>query len=85
MKKKIFQLLYLRNDYVSECTRQPEELQGVLQAHRAVVLRVILHTVIDVRNFADVIAPVLHAEVPLQLGPALEHELESLTVVQLQI
>lgn len=76
-------MLYLRNDDVSERTRQPEELQRVFQAQRAVVLCVILHTVIDVGNFADVIAAILHAEVPLQLGPALEHELQSLTVVQL--
>lgn len=76
-------MLYLRNDDVSERTRQPEEFQHVFQAQRAVVLCVILHTVIDVGNFADVIAAILHAEVPLQLGPSLEHELQSLTVVQL--
>ncbi|MCJ8734299.1 hypothetical protein PDJAM_G00233660, partial [Pangasius djambal] len=70
--------ILLRNDDVRERTRQSEELQRVLQAQRAVVLRVILHTVVDVGNFADVIAAILHAEVPLQLGPALEHELQSL-------
>lgn len=49
------------------------------------MLRVILDAVVDIRDLADVIAAVLHAEVPLQLGPALQHQLQRLTVVKLQV
>ena len=50
-----------------------------------VVLQVVLDAVVDVGDLADVVAPVLHAEVPLQFGPALKHQFQRLTVVKLQI
>lgn len=75
----------LWDDYVSQSAGQSEELQRVLQADGGVVLRVVLDAVVDVRDLADVVAAVLHAEVPLQLRPALQHQLQRLAVVQLQI
>lgn len=76
-------LSYLWNDNVGQSTRQSEQLQCVLQAQRGVVNDVVLHAVVDVWYFADVIAAILHAEVSLKLGPALQHQLQCLTVVQL--
>lgn len=72
-------------DDVSQCSGQSEELQCVVQAQRGVVLRVVLDAVVDVGDLADVVAAALHAEVPLQLGPALQHQLQGLAVVQLQV
>lgn len=77
--------LNLWYDYVSQGTRQSEKLQCVFQSKRGVVLRVIFYTVVDVRDLADVVAPVLHAEISLQFGPALQHQLQRLTVVKLQV
>lgn len=74
-------ILYLGDDDVRKCSGQTEKLQRVLQIQRTVVLGVIFHTVIDVRDLTNVIAAILHAEVTLQFGPALQHELESLAVV----
>lgn len=77
--------LNLWYDYVSQGAGQSEQLQRVLQSNRRVVLRVVFDAVVDVRDLADVIAAVLHAEVSLQLGPALQHQLQRLAVVQLQV
>lgn len=75
----------LRDDDVGQSSGQPEELQRVLQAQRGVVDDIILDAVVDVGDLADVIASVLHPEISLQLRPALQHQLQSLTVVQLQV
>lgn len=75
--------VYLWYDDVCQRSWQGEQFHSVLQAQGTVVLNIILHTVIDVWNLADVVASVLHVEVPLQFRPALEHHLQSLTVVQL--
>ena len=77
---------HLWYDYVGQGAGQAEELQRVLQAQRGVMLRVILHTVVDVGDLADVVAAaLLHVEVPLQLGPALQHQLQGLAMVQLEV
>lgn len=81
----VSQCYNLRDDDISQRFGQPEELQRVLQPQGAVVLHVVLDAVIDVGDLADVVAAALHAEISLQLGPALQHQLQSLTVVQLQI
>lgn len=52
-------------NYVSQGAGQPEQLQRVLQPKRGVVLRVVFDAVVDVRDLADVVAPVLHAEISL--------------------
>lgn len=75
----------LWDNNVSQSPRQPEQLQCVLQAQRSIVNDIIFHAVINVRYFANVVAAVLHAEVPLKFGPALQHELQCLTVIQLQV
>ncbi len=75
----------LRYDYVSQRSGQPEQLQRVLQADGGVVLRVVFDAVVDVGDLADVVAAVLHAEVSLQFGPALQHQLQRLAVVKLQV
>jgi len=49
------------------------------------VLHVVLDAVIDVGDLADVVAAVLHLEVLLQLGPAAQHQLQRLAVVQLDV
>ena len=56
---------HLWDDDVSQSSRQSEQLQRVLQAQSCVVYNIVLHTVVDVRYFADVVAAVLHAEVSL--------------------
>lgn len=71
----VYRILYLGDDDVRKCSGQTEKLQRVLQIQRTVVLGVIFHTIIDVRDLTNVIAAVLHAEVTLQFGPALQHEL----------
>lgn len=38
------------------------------------MLHIVLDAVIDIGNLADVVAPVLHAEISLQLAPALQHQ-----------
>lgn len=78
-------LLYLWYDYVSQCTGQSKELQCVLQAERGIVLRVIFDAVVDIRDLADVVASILHAKISLQFGPTLQHQLQSLAVVKLQV
>lgn len=78
----LFNLWY---DYVSQGPGQPEQLQRVLQSERGVVLRVVFDAVVDVRDLADVISSVLHAEVSLQFGPALQHQLQRLAVIKLQV
>ena len=78
-------MCHLWYDYVCQGAGQTEQLQRVLQAQRGVVDHVVLDAVVDVGNLADVVAAALHAEVPLQLGPALQHQLQGLTVVQLQV
>lgn len=75
----------LRDDDIGQSSRQPEQLQRVLQGQRGVVLRVVLDAVVDVGDLADVVAAILGAEVPLQFGPALQHQLQCLTVVELQV
>lgn len=75
----------LRYDDVGQRSREAEELQGVGQVQRGVVLRVVLDAVVDVRDLTDVVAAALHAEISLQFGPALQHQLQRLAVVQLQI
>lgn len=72
-------------NYVSQSTGQSEQLQCVLKSKRGVVRWVVFDTVIDVRDLADVIAAVLHAKVSLQFGPALQHQLQRLAVVKLQV
>ena len=76
---------HLRYDDISQRPGEPEELQRVLQAQGAVVLHVVLDAVVYVGDLADVIAAALHAEVSLQFGPALEHQLQGLTVIKLQV
>ncbi len=76
---------YLWYDDVSQRTGQSEQLQCVLQPNGSVVLRVIFDAVVDVRDLADVVAAVLHAKVSLQFGPALQHQLQRLAVVKLQV
>lgn len=49
------------------------------------MLRVVFDAVVDVGDLADVVAAALHAEVSLQLGPALQHQFQGLTVVKLQV
>ena len=78
-------LSHLWDDDVGQSSRQSEQLQCVLQAQGGVVDNVVLHTVVDVWDFTDVVAAVLHAEISLEFGPALQHQLQSLTVVQLQV
>lgn len=78
-------MMYLGDDDVRQGPGQAEEVQRILQAQRGVVLRVVLDAVVNVGDLADVVAPALGAEVPLQLGPALQHQLQGLTVVQLQV
>lgn len=56
---------HLWDDDVRQSSRQPEQLQRVLQAQTGVVDDVILHAVVDVGDLTDVIAAVLHAEVSL--------------------
>lgn len=76
---------HLRDDDVSQGSRQSEQLQHVLKAQSSVVDDVVLDTVVNIRYFTDVVAAVLHAEVSLEFGPALQHQLQCLTVVQLQV
>lgn len=56
---------HLRDDNVSQSSRQSEQFQGVLEAERRIVDNIILDTVINVRDFTDVVAAVLHAKVLL--------------------
>lgn len=77
--------VYLWYDDICQRSRQGEEFHSSLQAQGTVVLNIILHTVIDVWDFADVVASTFHVEVPLQFRPALQHHLQSLAVVQLQV
>lgn len=72
-------------DYISQGAGQSEQLQRVLQSKRSIVLRVVFDAVIDVRDLADVIAAILRAKVSLQFGPALQHQLQRLAVVKLQV
>lgn len=72
-------------DYVSQGAGQSEQLQRVLQSERSVVLWVVFDAVVDVWDLADVIAAILRAKVSLQFGPALQHQLQRLTVVKLQV
>lgn len=58
---------------------------GAFQLQASIVLDVVLDTVIDVRDLADIVTSVLQSEVLLQLPPALQHQLQGLTVVQLQV
>lgn len=58
-------LPYLRDDDVSQSSGQSEQLQRVLQTQRGVVDDVVLDAVVNIRYFTDVVAAVLHAEVPL--------------------
>lgn len=78
-------MVYLWYDYVCQRSGQGEEFHSILQAQGTVVLSIILHTVIDVWDLTDVVSSALHVEVPLQFRPALQHHLQSLAVVQLQI
>lgn len=78
-------LPYLWDDDVGQSSRESEQLQSVLQAQSSIVDDIILHTVVNVGYFTDVVAAVLHAEVTLEFGPALQHQLQCLTVVQLQV
>lgn len=72
-------------DYISQGAGQSEQLQRVLQSKRSIVLRVVFDAVVDVRDLADVIATILRAKVSLQFGPALQHQLQRLAVVKLQV
>ena len=72
-------------DYISQGAGQSEQLQRVLQSKRSIVLRVVFDAVVDVRDLADVIAAILRAKVSLQFGPALQHQLQRLAVVKLQV
>lgn len=49
------------------------------------MLHVIFDAVVDVRYLADIVAAVLHLEVLLQFGPASQHQLQGLTVMQLDV
>lgn len=64
-------VIYLWYDYVSQSTGQSEKFPCVLQVKRGIMLKVIFDAVVDIRDLADVVAPILHAEVSLQLRPAL--------------
>lgn len=79
------QLTHLWDDNIRQSSRQSEQFQCVLQAQSSIVDDVVLHAVVNVWNFTDVVAAVLHAEVSLEFGPALQHQLQCLTVVQLQV
>lgn len=52
-------------NYISQGAGQPEQLQCVLKPQRCVVLRVIFDAVIDIGDLADVVTPILHAEITL--------------------
>lgn len=75
----------LWNDDVSQRFRQPVDLHGVIQLKRAVVLHVVFDAVVDVWDLTDVVASIFHLEVLLQFGPATQHQLQSLAVVQLDV
>lgn len=77
--------LYLGYDHICQGFGELEEFSCAFQFQCTVVLYIILDAVIYIRDLADVIAPILHAEISLQLTPALQHQFQSLTVVQLQV
>lgn len=56
---------HLWDDDVSQSSRQSEQFQGVLEAEGGVVDDVVLDAVVNVGDFTDVVAAVLHAEVSL--------------------
>lgn len=64
-------VIYLWYDYISQSTGQSEKFPRVLQVKRGIMLKVIFDAVVDIWDLADVVAPILHAEVSLQLRPAL--------------
>lgn len=76
---------YLGYDHICQGFGELEEFSCALQLQSTVVLYIILDAIIYIRDLADVIAPILHAEISLQLTPALQHQFQSLTVVQLQV
>lgn len=64
-------MIYLWYDYISQSTGQSEKFPRVLQVKRGIMLKVIFDAVVDIWDLADVVAAILHAEVSLQLRPAL--------------
>lgn len=76
---------YLWDDDVSQSPGQSEQIQRVLQPQGCIVYNIVLHAVVNVRYLADVIAAILHVEVSLELRPALQHQLQCLAMVQLQV
>lgn len=66
--------LYLGYDHICQGFGEFEEFGCAFQFQRTVVLYIIFDAVIDVRDLADVVTPILHAEISLQLTPALQHQ-----------
>lgn len=65
---------YLWYDHICQGFGESEELSCAFQLQCTVVLHIILDAVIDIRDLADVITPIFHAKISLQLTPALQHQ-----------
>lgn len=77
--------LYLGYDHICQGFRESEELSCAFQFQCTVVLYIILDAVVDIGDLANIVTATLHAKISLQLTPALQHQFQSLTVVQLQV
>lgn len=66
--------LYLWYDHICQGFGESEELSCAFQLQSTVVLHIILDAVVNIRDLADVITPIFHAEISLQLTPALQHQ-----------
>ncbi len=77
-----FSFSYLRDDNVSERHGTAGDVGGRLEMEGTIVEHVVLDTVVDVRDLADIKPATLGLEVLHQFSPPVFHEMEAFVLVE---
>ena len=80
--KFCFSLLYLRDDDVSERHGTAGDVWGRLEVEGTIVEHIVLDTVVDVRDLADIKPATLGLEILHQFSPTILHEMEAFILVE---